>query len=259
MGAFAWVCDDAAVGWGGGVDDERDAAADLAAVLTALLEVHEEFLGPPLSRRTERMLRRMQRAHLTWLLAPWFLVKLVQSFRFGHMRASMAEQARAERLYGQLSGKDPYVARAEVQRMLEQLSSLDARERWPDDEERPGAPGGADPAELPAAVAALLGYYLAGRQTQDELLREVMAAWADYESLTDEQMQRYLEHGRRGARPEPEAEQRQQAAAGGDEDAVPLVRRAAALDPQALADQLHRDPLRGGLTVVAVRLRLDQH
>jgi hypothetical protein len=194
------------------VDDERDSADDLAALRTALLEVHEEFLGPPLSRRTERMLRRMQRAHLTWLLVPWFLVKLVQSFRFGQVRASMAEQARAERLYRQLSGKDPHVARAEVQRMLEQLSSLDARHRSLDDEERPGAPSGADPAELQVAAAALLGYYLAERQTDDQMLAQVQTAWAEYESLTDEQVQRALERRVRDRRPEPEAEQRQQAA-----------------------------------------------
>jgi hypothetical protein len=39
-----------------------------------------------------------------------------------------------------------------------------------------------------------------------------MAAWDEYESLTYEQVQRNLERGVRGARPEPEAEQRQQAA-----------------------------------------------
>jgi hypothetical protein len=193
------------------VDNERASADDLAALRTALLEVHEEFLDPPPSRRTQRVLRRMQRAHLSWLLAPWFLVKVVGVFRFARMRESMAEEARTFRLYGQLSGKDPHVARAEIHRMLVQLSWLDERHRW-DDEERPGALGGADPAELPAALAALIGYYLAGRRTDDELLREVMAAWAEYEDLIDEQMQRALERRVRDRRPEPEAELREQAA-----------------------------------------------
>jgi hypothetical protein len=212
MGAFAWVCDDAATGCGGGVDDERASAADLAALRTALLDVHEAFLGPLPSRRTQRVVRRMQRAHLSWLLAPWFVVKILGMFRFAAGRGSVAVEARAVRLYGQLSGRDPHVAQAEVYRMLSQLGSLDERERMLDDQERPGAPGGADQAELQAATGALLGYYLAERQTQDQLLREVQAAWDEYEGLTYEQMQRGLERGVRGGRPEPEAEQRQQAA-----------------------------------------------
>jgi hypothetical protein len=194
------------------VDDERASAADLAALRTALLELHETFLHPPPSRRTQQVLRRMQRAHLSWLLTPWFLVKVFGVFRFARMRASIALDARAVRQYGQLTGKDPHEAQAEIHRMLQQLGWLDERHRWPDDQERPGAPGGADPAELPAAAAALLGYYLAGRRTDDQLLAQVQDAWAEYESLTHEQLQRYMEHGRRGGRPEPEAEQRQQAA-----------------------------------------------
>lgn len=176
--------------------DERASAADLAALRAAVLALHEEFLVPLPSRRSRRVLRRMQRAHLSWLLAPWFVVQIIRMFR-AHLRGSVAGQARAERLYGQLSGKDPHVARAEVDRMLDQLGSLDERHRWVD-EERPGAPGGADPAELEAAAGALLGYYLAGRRTDDQLLGEVQAAWAESEGLTHEQLQRGLERGVRG-------------------------------------------------------------
>jgi hypothetical protein len=129
-----------------------------------------------------------------------------------HLRGSLAVQVRAERLYGQLSGKDPHVARAEVFRMVEQLGWLDARSCWLDEDE-PGAPPGADPAELEAAAAALLGYYLAGRQTQDELPGEVLAAWAEHEDLTHQQAQRVLEEGpRRRSRAGPEFEAREQAA-----------------------------------------------
>jgi hypothetical protein len=103
------------------------------------------------------------------------------------------------------------VAQAEVFRMVEQLGSLDAREQWVD-EERPGTPRGADPAELAAAAGALLGYYLAGRQTQDELLGEVQSAWAESEALTYRQAQRGLEEGLRRGRPEPDHEVRVQAA-----------------------------------------------
>jgi hypothetical protein len=44
VGAFGWVCDDAATGWGGGVGDERVSAEDLAALRAALLALHEDFL-----------------------------------------------------------------------------------------------------------------------------------------------------------------------------------------------------------------------
>lgn len=192
--------------------DERVAAEDLAALRAALLALHEDFLVPLPSRRSQRVLRRMQRAHLSWLLAPWFVVTVFGAFRYARMRGSAAVEARAYRLYGQLSGKDPYVARAEVDRMLAQLGSLDERHRWLDDEERPGAPRGADRAELEAAAGALLGYYLAGRRTDDQLLAQVQAAWAESEGLTHEQMQRGLERGVRGGRPEPEDELRERAA-----------------------------------------------
>ncbi|HEU4397272.1 MAG TPA: hypothetical protein VFU54_05475 [Actinomycetota bacterium] len=192
--------------------DERASAADLAALQTAVLGCHEAFVVPPPSRRTQWVVRRLQRLRLSWLLAPWFVVELVGMFLRGHLRGSVAEQARAERLYGRLSGKDPHVARAEVLRMVEQLGSLDERMRW-DDEEPLGPPRGADRAELEAAAGALLGYYVAGRRTDDELLGEVQAAWAEYESLVHERLQRGLERGWRGRRRvEPEVDLREQAA-----------------------------------------------
>ena len=65
----------------------------------------------------------------------------------------------------------------------------------------------ADRAELETAAAALLGYHLAGRRTQDELLGEVLAAWAEFEGLTHQRAQRVLEEGpRRGGRAEPEVD-----------------------------------------------------
>lgn len=191
--------------------DEQASAEDLAALQTALLDSYEQFVVPRPSRRTRRVVRRLRRLHLSWLLAPLFVVELVRMLRSGHWPRFGAEQARAARLYGRLSGKDPHVARAEVWRMLEQLGLLDERQRWPD-EERPGAWGGADRAELEAAAAALLGYYLAGRRTEDELLAEVQAAWAEYEGLAHERLQGGLEPGRRGRRAEPQADRREQVA-----------------------------------------------
>jgi hypothetical protein len=67
--------------------------------------------------------------------------------------------------------------------------------------------------DLVALRTALLGYYLAGRRTDDELLGEVQAAWAEYEALTCGQAQRALEEGARRGRPEPGHEERVQAGA----------------------------------------------
>lgn len=106
--------------------DERTSAEDLAALRAAVLGLHKEFLVPPPGRRTQRVVRRL---HLSWLLVPWFVVAMARDLR-GYLRGSMAVQARAFRLYGQLSGKDPHVARAEVFRIPEQLGSLDERHRW---------------------------------------------------------------------------------------------------------------------------------
>jgi hypothetical protein len=45
------------------------------------------------------------------------------------------------------------------------------------------------------AVEALLGYYLADRRTDDGLLGEVLALWAEHEELTEQAAQRALERG----------------------------------------------------------------
>jgi hypothetical protein len=87
------------------------------------------------------------------------------------------------------------VARAEVGRIGNQLGQLD--ERLGDlDEQWPGTSRGADPAELEAAAAALVGYYLAGRGSDDELLGEVEAAWGEYEELIEQQLERAEQRGR---------------------------------------------------------------
>ena len=75
------------------------------------------------------------------------------------------------------------------------------------------AAGGADRAELEAAAAALIGYYLAGRRTDDQLLPGVEAAWVECEELYEQQLQRDLERGRRGRRRDlAETQRRMQAA-----------------------------------------------
>jgi len=119
------------------------------------------------------------------------------------------------RLYRRLSGRDPQVARAEVWRIGLQLWALDERLRDLD-EERPGAPRGADPAELEAAAGALLGYYLAGRRTDDELLAQVEAAWGAYEELFEQQVERARDRKRFGrGRADATVDERVHAAADG--------------------------------------------
>jgi hypothetical protein len=114
-------------------------------------------------------------------------------------------------VYRRLSGKDPQVAGAEVWRIVQQLTPLDERVRRLDGD-RPGAPRGAGAGELAAAAAALVGYYLAGRRTDDELLRDVEAAWAKHEDLA-EQRQRAVERGARGRRrAEPTIDRRREQA-----------------------------------------------
>jgi hypothetical protein len=98
-----------------------------------------------------------------------------------------------------VDAEDPGVARAEVWRILLQLGALDEPLRL--NEERPGAPPGADPGEVEAAGGALLGYYLGGRRTDDELLGEVEAAWAGYEELTEQQLERAMDRSALAAAP----------------------------------------------------------
>jgi hypothetical protein len=214
VGAVATVCDHAAYQLvGEGVHDERASAKDLAALQAAVLRSHDEFLRPVWDRRRSLgVLGRLQRLHLSWLAAPWMLVDAARMIMFGHPRRMFAGHQQTVRLYRQLSGEEPYLARAEVWRIIEQLGMLDERVHRLDSD-RPGAPRGADRAELEAAATALIGYYLAGRRTDDQLLRGVQAAWAECEELHEQQLQRELERRRRERRRGlADAERRVQAA-----------------------------------------------
>ncbi len=192
--------------------DEQYSAEELAALQAAVLRYHDEFLRPVWDRRSLRVMDRLHRLHLSWLAIPWILMDAARMIMFGHPRRMFAGQQQAVRLYRQLSGEEPYLARADVWQIVEQLGMLDERVQRPDGD-RPGAPRGADRAELEAAAAALIGYYLAGRRSDDQLLREVQAAWAECEELHEQQLQRDLERKRRGRRRDlAEAERRLQAA-----------------------------------------------
>jgi hypothetical protein len=194
--------------------DDSASAEELAALRAAVLRDHNQFVRMGPKPRSLRVARRLRRLHLSWLLIPWYLVLAARFFLLpGSWRRLAADEEQAVRLYRRLGGKDPQVARAEVWRIGQQLGALD--ERLCDlDEERPGAPGGADLGEVEAAAGALLGYYLAGRRTDDELLGEVEAAWAEYEELTEQELERAMDRRRFGRRRAgPMVDERVQAAA----------------------------------------------
>jgi hypothetical protein len=213
MSAFVKVCDHATTCFvGDDMHHHRASAEDLAALRDAVLRCHDDLLRL-LHRRSLQVMRRLRRLHLAWLVAPWTLIDLARTVLFfGQRSAVLASQQQAVGLYRRLSGKDPQVARAEVWRIVGQLTPLDERVRRLDGD-RPGAPRGADSKELAAAAAALVGYHLAERRTDDELLREVEAAWAEHEDLAEQRRQRGVERGRRGRRSAaPTIERREQAA-----------------------------------------------
>jgi hypothetical protein len=194
------------------VHGDSASAEELAALRAAVLQWHKELVGTLPGSRSVRMLDGLQRLHLSWLVIPWIVVDAGWMFLSGLRRGFPVGDEQAVRLYRRLSGKNPHVARAEVWRIGMQLGALDERLRDPDDG-RPGAPRGADPDELAAAAGALVGCYLAGRRTDDELLGEVEAAWAEYEELTEQQLERVIDRGAFGRRAELAVDERVQAAA----------------------------------------------
>jgi hypothetical protein len=199
---------------GDGVHDDSASAEELTALRAAVLRCHDEFVGTPPGSRSVRVLDGLQRLHLSWLVIPWIVVNAGWMFLSGLRHGFPVDDEQAVLLYRRLSGKDPHVARAEVLRIALQLASLDERAPGPVGNERPGAPRGADPGELEAAAGALLGYHLAGRQTDDELLDEVQIAWAEYEELTEQLRSPAMERGMRGVRrADPATGSRLQAAA----------------------------------------------
>jgi hypothetical protein len=207
------VCDHAATGClGDGVRDDSASAQELAALRAAVLRDHEQVVRMGPKPRSLRVTRRLKRLHLSWLLIPWYVVLAAGFFLAGSWRRLAADEEQTVGLYRRLSGKDPGVARAEVWRISGQLGALDERLRDLEGA-RPGAPGGADQVELEAAAGALVGYYLAGRRTDDALLGEVEAAWAEYEELLEQEVARAMERRLSRRRPDPMLEERAQVAA----------------------------------------------
>ncbi|HEX8861440.1 MAG TPA: hypothetical protein VGC06_20540 [Actinomycetes bacterium] len=187
--------------------DDRASVEELAALRAAVLRQHDQLVRMLPGPRSLRLMGRLQRLHMSWLMLPWALVDARRMLR----RGFPAGQEQAARLYRQLSGKDRHVAGAEVWRVVTQLGVLDERLRDPLGDQPLGALRGADPGELEAAAGALLGYYLAGRPTDDELLAQVQAAWGEYEELSEQQPEPGKRRGRRRA--ESAVDERMRAAA----------------------------------------------
>jgi hypothetical protein len=184
------------------VQEEQGPAGELTALGDAVLGLHDELSRPLVDSRSVRLARRLHRWHLSWLATPWYLVLAARVFLLGGPLGVTASEDRAVALYRQRSGKDPLTARVEVGRLVMQLGPLDDPVDWAG-HDRLGLPR-VDRTELEAAADALIAYYLAGRVTDDELLGEVLAVWAEWEELHEQAVQRAAERGvlrgRRAAR-----------------------------------------------------------
>jgi hypothetical protein len=168
-------------------------AEELTALRDAVLRQHDELARPIADSLGMRLLLRLDRLHLSWLEIPLGFLVGARVFLLGGQPAVAASEDRAVALYRRCSGKDPLTARVEVGRLVLQLGALD------DPLELAGHAGAGVPrvdrAELEAAADALIAYYLAGRQTDDELLREVLAVWAEWEEVNEQAWQRLAQRG----------------------------------------------------------------
>jgi hypothetical protein len=168
-------------------------AEELAALREAVLAWHAGLHDPVAASRSMRLVGWLSQRHLGWLALPWQLLVAGRIFRVGLAAEVAASHDRAVALYRRCSGLDPEVARAEVDRLGAQLYGLSAAGYGGDGAWR------ASRAELEAATDALLGWYLAGRRSDDELLGEVMAAWAAWEELDQQALEALRGHGLLGA------------------------------------------------------------
>jgi hypothetical protein len=158
----------------------------LRAALLAYYDEHTSALGrqPLLTRRERLMSQALERLRLKWLaIGALLVVGAVRSKRQG--RPVFGDVRPLARQYGQLAGKDPDVARAEMLRMVKQLLPLDARTRRAGELPRP-----VTRAEFELAADALLRFYVSGRHTDDALLREIEAAYAEVDAASEAMLDR---------------------------------------------------------------------
>jgi hypothetical protein len=158
------------------MEEAASTEQSLAALRTALLAYYDEHTSvmgrqPLLTRRERLMSQALERLRLKWLaIAVALVVVAVRSRRQG--RPVFGDVWSVARQYGQLAGKDPDVARAEVSRIVKQLVPLDARMRLAGE-----LPRQVTRAEFELAADALLRFYVSGRQTDDPLLQATQAAY----------------------------------------------------------------------------------
>jgi hypothetical protein len=173
-----------------GMDEQAPAEQRLAALHTAPLAFYDQHTSvihgqrPELTRRERLMSPGLQRLRLQWLpvvVAP--AVSAVRSMRRG--TPEFGDVRPVARAYRGLTGKDPDVAQAEVRRMIRQLLPLDRRIPRTGELPRP-----VTRAEFELAAGALLRFYVAGRHTDDPLLRPTLAAYAEVEAISEAMLDR---------------------------------------------------------------------
>jgi hypothetical protein len=154
------------------MDEQAPAEQRLAALHTALLAFKDQHTSvihsqrPELTRRERLMSQGLQRLRLQWLpVVVALAVSAVRSMRRG--TPEFGDVRPVARAYRELTGKDPDVAQAEVRRIIRQLLPLDRRIPRTGELPRP-----VTRAEFELAAGALLRFYVAGRHTDDLLLRE---------------------------------------------------------------------------------------
>jgi hypothetical protein len=178
------------------MDEAASSEQSLVALRAALLAYYDEHtsaLGrqPTLKRRERLMSQALERLRLKWLaIGALLVVGAVRSKRQG--RPVFGDVRPLARQYGQLAGKDPDVARAEILRMVKQLLPLDARTRRAGELPRP-----VTRAEFELAAGALLRFYVSGRRTDDDLLGESERAYGEVDAASEAMLERV--HGEAGS------------------------------------------------------------
>jgi len=171
------------------MDERAPAEERLAALHAVLLGFYDDntsvIARRPEPTRGERLMSQiLQRLRLQWLVVLVALaVRGVRSRRQG--RPVFGDVQPVARAYRELAGKDPDVARAEVWRMVHQLMPLDSRIP-----SSGGLPRPVSRAEFELAAGALLGFYVAGRHTDDPLLRATQDAFAEVEGISEAMLER---------------------------------------------------------------------
>jgi hypothetical protein len=101
---------------GDGVQEQQGPVEELTALRDAVLAYHDQLARPLAGSRSMRLLRRLNRLHLSWLAIPWYLMLGARMVLLGGPPGVVAGEDQAVALYRRRSGKDPLTARVEVGR-----------------------------------------------------------------------------------------------------------------------------------------------